>query len=376
MSRILLVVDVPWAFVMNRLSLAEHARAQGFDVHIASGVGGGEEPIIARGFPYHPLRLSRKGRNPLVEAWNVLELTRLYRRLRPDLVHHVTLKPILYGSLAARLAGVPAIVNAFAGLGYAFTESGKPAVAVTRTLLATALAAAVPRQRTINVFENPDDRAVMVQAGVCTPENGRVLPGVGIDVDAFRPSPEPAGRVRVTLAARMLREKGVMEFVAAARMLRGEGVDVEFVLAGAADPANPGSLSEAELSELHAQGDVQWLGFHKDMASLLSGSHVVCLPSYYREGIPRALLEGAACGRPLVAADVPGCREIVRDGVNGLLVKARDAEGLANAVRSLARDPETRRRFGAAGRRIVEQEYALPIVLRKMTGVYAEVLAA
>jgi|SRR6266508_4608755 len=375
MSRILLVVDVPWAFVMNRLSLAEHARAQGFDVHIASGVGGGEETIIARGFPYHPLRLSRKGRNPLFEAWNVLELTSLYRRLRPDVVHHVTLKPILYGSLAARLAGVPAVVNAFAGLGYAFTVSGTPAVAVTRTLLSAALAAAVPRQRTINVFENPDDRAVMVQAGVCTPENARVLPGVGIDVDAFRPSPEPLGRVRVTLAGRMLREKGVMEFVAAARMLRGEGIDLEFVLAGAADPANPGRLSEAELSGLHAQGDVRWLGFQKDMASLLSGSHVVCLPSY-REGLPRALLEGAACGRPLVATDVPGCREIVRDGVNGLLVKARDAEGLANAVRSLARDPETRRRFGAAGRRIVEQEFALPIVLRKMTGIYAEVLAA
>jgi glycosyltransferase involved in cell wall biosynthesis len=367
----LFVINVPWFFVMHRMPFAIRARELGYDVHIACGVGPGEEGIRREGFAYHQLSLTRTGRNPFGEVRAVAELARLYRDLRPGIVHHVTIKPIIYGSIAARKAGVPAVINAFAGLGYAFSARGVWADVRRRALL-SALRFALSRTPSSAVFENDDDRELLESAGVVRREHAHVLPGVGADTTVYRPSPEPAGRVRVVLASRMLWEKGVGEFVRAAELLHAEGVDAEFWLVGDVDKGNPGSLTRSQLEDWHSRGVIVWRGFESDMPRLLRECHVVCLPTYYREGIPRILLEAAASGRPIVATAMPGCREICIPEVTGLQVPPRDPRSLAAALKRLIADPLLRKRMGDHGRQLVEARFALPLVLDRMMSIYRD----
>jgi glycosyltransferase involved in cell wall biosynthesis len=368
--RLLIVVNVAWFFVMHRLPIALMARARGVDVHIACGEGEGTEEIIARGFPFHPLPLTRTPLAPLRDSRALWSLVTLYRRLRPDVVHHVTLKPILYGSIAARIAGIPSVVNAFAGLGYAFGGSAGFArlrrIAIER-LLARSLR--LPRQSI--VFENSDDRRLLIESGAVSAEQSVVISGVGVDTSIYRPTPEPAGPVCVLLASRMLREKGIEYFVSAAERLRSRGSQARFVLVGTPDPFNPGSIDESRLRAWNDSGAVEWRGFESDMPKVLAAAHIVCLPTFYREGVPRILMEGAACARALVATDMPGCRDIVQNGVNGLLVPPHDVDKLAAALELLIDDAVLRVRFGAAGRTLVERRFALPLVLDQFWRIYS-----
>jgi len=367
--RLLIVVNVPWFFTLHRLPLALMARARGIDVHVACGEGEGSEAITAAGLRFHALPLTRRPFAPLRDAMCIAALVRLYRELRPDVVHHVTLKPVIYGSIAARRAGVPGVLNAFAGLGYAFSGRSPPARlrrAVIQRLIRHALR--LPRQKV--VFENADDRELLTRAASLPRDDTLVIPGVGVDTNDYHPSDEPPGPVRVLLAARMLREKGVVYFVEVARRLQRQGVAARFVLAGAPDPFNNGSLTGAQLREWHQEGVVEWLGPRADMPQVLRDAHVVCLPSYYREGVPRILLEAAASARALVTTDMPGCREVVRDGVNGFVVPIHDIDALEGALKRLIVDRQLRARYGAAGRRIVEEEFALPRVLERFWSVY------
>jgi glycosyltransferase involved in cell wall biosynthesis len=370
--RILFLITEDWYFWSHRLDLARAVRDAGMEVLVATRVGDYGKRIEDEGFRLIPIRMSRGSWNPLREAATVLDVTRLYRRERPDLVHHVAMKPMLYGSIAARLAGVPAVVNAFAGLGYAFIAEHQSA-RLLRGLIGWALrwALALPRSRVI--VQNDTDREQLVQAGIVHPSQVVVIRGAGVDTTTFSPTPEPAGTPVIMLASRMLWDKGVGEFVEAIRLLKARGLDFKGVLVGMLDEDNPACIPHERLRSWQADGVIEWRGHKDDMPRVLASAHIVVLPSY-REGFPKVLLEAAACARPIVATDVPGCREIVQHGVNGLLVPPRDAKALAEAIATLVQDRAMRLRMGTCGREIVKREFSAEQVARETLEVYRELL--
>lgn len=371
--RLLFVVNSDWFFLSHRLALAQRAREAGYDVHVATLDTGKAEAIREEGFPFYPLSMSRQGMHPLKELESVLGLLRLYRDCRPDIVHHVTPKPVLYGSLAARLVPGLAVVNAVTGMGHLFTDTTRTTLLQRTVRGMYAVALRHPLSRTI--FQNGDDYAEFTNLGLVAPARAEVIRGSGVDCERFFPRPSPGGTPIVMMVARMLWDKGIGEFVEAARRLRGKGVNCRFVLVGAPDPGNPTSVPEDRLRAWADAGDVEWWGYHTDVPALLASASVVVLPSYYREGLPKSLLEAAACARPLVATDVPGCREVVRDGVTGLLVPPRDPEALGAAVAELLSDPDKRSRLGLAAREVAIQEFEEGLIIRATMGVYRRLLA-
>ncbi len=361
-------------FFAHRLGLACALRDAGFEVHAACPAGRSVSLIEAEGIKVHTIPLTRSGLKPWVEIGTVVALVRLYRRLRPDLVHHLRLKPVVYGSLAAWWAGVPAVVNLLTGLGYVFTvDSFKTRLLRTAIKWAGRIAFRHSNQRI--VFQNPDDRLVFTECGIVPAEDTLLIRGSGVDVSLFRPRPEPDGPPLVVLASRMLSDKGIAEFVEAARTLKLSGVNATFALVGDTDPNNPSAIPTAQLEEWRDSGAVEWWGQQSDMKGVLARSHVVCLPSF-REGAPKVLMEAAACGRPIVTTDAPGCREIVRNGENGFLVPVRNSEALAAALRQLIENADLRCRMGARSREIAVEEFSLERVIGATLDVYHELLAA
>ncbi|KTG16277.1 MULTISPECIES: glycosyltransferase family 4 protein [unclassified Guyparkeria] len=372
-GRLLYVVNSVEFFLSHRLPVAMAAQQQGYEVHVATPLSdaGATREITARGMMHHPISLSRRGTNPVVELWSLWRLYRLMCRVRPDVVHLVTIKPVLYGGIAARLAGVPGLVAAVSGLGAVFMD-GRDGIVRRIVHGLYRLALGHPNARVI--FQNPDDRAALVQIGAVRPEQGRLIRGSGVRLADYPYLPEPEGRPVVTMAARLLRDKGVDEFVQMAQRLRAEGVDAEFRLIGSPDPGNPSSVAPSDVERWRTQGDVTLPGYRADIARQYAESHIVCLPSY-REGLPKSLVEAAACGRAVVTTDVPGCRDAIEPGESGLLVPVRDVDALARVVRSLLEDPERRRRMGEAGRRLAEREFAIERIVDAHLAIYRDVLA-
>jgi glycosyltransferase involved in cell wall biosynthesis len=370
--RLLFLITEDWYFWSHRLDLARAAREAGFEVLVATRVRAHGERIVREGFKLLPIRITRRNWYPWRELAAVMELVGLYRRERPDIVHHVAMKPILYGSVAARLVSVHVVVNAFAGLGYIFIATGRW-VGWVRVLLGIALrwTLALPQSRV--VFQNAHDRELLIHEAIVQPSQTVVIRGSGINTETFAPSPEPAGEPLVVLASRMLWDKGVGEFVEAARLLKAQGIRARFVLAGMVDEENPAQITERRLRTWQDEGLVEWWGHQDDMRRVLSAAHVVVLPSY-REGLPKVLLEAAACARPIVATDVPGCREVVRDGDNGILVPPKDSHALAAAIEKLVQEPALRARMGAQGRALVVKEFSVERIAGETLGLYRELL--
>lgn len=369
--RLLFVVNDADFFVSHRLAIAVAAREQGAEVHVATPRGPGIARIEQVDLGHHEIPMSRRGINPLAETRSLLALVRLFRKVRPDVVHLVTMKPVIYGGIAARLCHVPSVVAAVAGLGYLSdsTEAGGRWLRrATLPLLRSALGH--PKLRVI--FQNPDDKRALVSMTALREEQTVLIPGSGIELDRYRYLSEPEPPIVVTLASRLLKPKGIAEFVSAARQLRERGRDVRFRIAGAVDPGNPLTVTEDQLDRWRSEGDVEILGHRADIPALFAASHIVCLPSYYGEGVPRVLLEAAACGRPVVTTDSAGCRDAIVDGETGLLVPPRDATALANAIDALASDEKMRRRMGASGRLLAEQEFDVRRVVERHLEIYAE----
>ena len=372
-KRLLLNVNVAWFFLSHRLAVARAARDAGFDVHVTADVGSDEEvaAILKEELTFHRVRLSRGGLLPTRDLSYLAQLTSVMRHVKPDLVHNITAKPIVYGTMVARALGIAGIVNAVSGLGYSFS-GGQERWLVSR-LLASAYRFALRRPGIRVVFQNTDDIEAFVSARIIDPAQAILIRGSGVDLEAFALSSEPGGRPRVGLPARMLRDKGVVEFARAAELLRSRGIAATFLLAGMLDEANPAGLSQPELSQLQDGTGVEWLGHVADMPALLRSVHVVCLPSY-REGLPKALIEACAAGRAIVAKDVPGCREVVNHELNGLLVRPRDTGALADALQRLLSDPTLRTKMGMAGRRKAEAEFDVAAVVRATLDVYRKIL--
>ena len=354
--KLVYLVTEDWYFLSHRLPAARAARDAGFEVVVAARIRDGRAAIEAEGFRVIPLAWKRGGWNPFAELCAVAAIRSLYRRERPDIAHHVAMKPVLEGSLAARLAGVPAVVNALTGLGYLFIGRDGPA-RVLGPLARLGLKLLLARGANWRVVtQNPDDLEALVARGIVRRESAVLIPGSGVDLARFAPSSEPAGAPAAALVGRMLWDKGVGELAEAARLLKARGVALRIRLAGPEDPENPAAIPRATLDGWVREGAVEWLGQVQDVASLWRDTAIAVLPSY-REGLPKALLEAAAAGRPMVAADVPGCREIVRHGETGLLVPPRDAAALADALERLAGDPALRQRLGAAARKLAERRF-------------------
>jgi glycosyltransferase involved in cell wall biosynthesis len=371
--KILFFVTEDWYFCSHRLPLGIAAREAGYQVAVLTRVQDHGARIEAAGLRLIPIKLARGGRNPLAEGLALWRLYRALRRERPDLLHNVALKPVLYGTLAARLAGVPRIVNALAGLGHIFADSGR--ARGLRWAVQRAFRWLLNGNRSRVIVQNPDDLRLLMAVGALSAERAVLIRGSGVDLTEFRPGPEPEGTPVVALAARLLWDKGVGEFVEAARRLKAEGVAARFVLVGDADAENHSAIPIRQLEAWKDSGAVEWWGKRDDMPAVFAACHIVCLPSYYGEGVPKVLLEAAAAGKPIVTTDRPGCREAVRDGDNGLLVPAKDAGALAQALRTLLADPSLRARMGARGREIAESGFSVERVVAETLAVYRTLLA-
>ncbi len=395
--KIIFFANTEWYLYNFRLPLARYLRDHGHEVVMLSPPGPYVVRLQAAGFRALTVPMQRRSLNPLRELALFHQIRQIYAQERPDLAHHFTIKCVVYGALAARLTGVPKRINAVTGLGHVFTSDRLKARLLrppVRALLRLALGGANSRL----IVQNPDDQAAFQQAGLIEPGHLRLIRGSGVSTERFQPvkhqpthpNPLPRGgkgldysanphqsggrgleSLKILLASRLLWEKGIGEYVAAARQFRREGVAAEFLLAGDPDPGNPASIPVEQLDRWRQDGDVTLLGHIDDMAALLAQTDIAVLPSY-REGTPRSLLEAAACGLPLIATDAPGCREIVEHEVNGLLVPIKDALALAAALRRLCQESATRQRMSHASRAKVLAEFDERIVFEQTLAVYEE----
>jgi len=366
-------VTEDWYFWTHRLPLAQAARQEGFRVIVAARVAGHGERIEAEGFKLHPLAWRRRGDGLMGAGRALIEIFRLYRKERPRLVHHVALKAVVFGSIAAFAARVPRQINAIAGLGFVFTHLSLKTLAI-RVAILQVLRIFVKRAGSHVIVQNPSDAEYLIGHGVVRRNQVSIIRGSGVDVARFLPYPEPSGRIVVATVSRMLRHKGIEILVNAAHLLRGRGLDLRFLLIGPIDADSPAPLLESELDGWTKTGVVEWLGALDDIPDVWASAHIAAFPSFYREGVPLAMLEAAACGRPIVSTDIPGCREVVEQGVNGFLVRENDVVALADAIEVLVRDRELRLRMGQAGRVRVQRYFAKEIIVDQTLALYRDAI--
>lgn len=371
--KLLYLVTEDWFFFSHFLDRARAAKRKGFDVIVATRPGSCIDRFREEGFRFIPVEIDRRSVNPWEAFRLLLRILRIYFQERPDLVHHIALKPALIGTLAAKIAGIKAIVNAPVGMGFMFSSESSFASYV-RPLAIWLLKITLNPKGSWVVLENRDDLAMLIKMGAIRSDCAVLIRGAGVDVHRYFPQPFPAGRCRVLFLARMLRDKGLFEFVAAAKILKAKGVEADFLLAGSPDSGNPTSVSEREIHAWQGDGIVQWLGHQEDVSSIINQSHIVCLPSY-REGLPKALLEAMACGRPIVTTDVPGCREAVQQGENGLIVPAKAVEALAKAIEGLIVAPSLWVSMGKRGREMGETEFSSEIICEETMSLYQKAIA-
>ncbi|HUD42972.1 MAG TPA: glycosyltransferase family 4 protein [Dokdonella sp.] len=375
--KIVLFANTDWYLYNFRRALALALREAGYEVVLLSPAGPYGARLEAEGLRWQPVPMSRRSLNPLREARLLLHLAALFRRERPALVHGFTIKCAVYGALAARMARVPARISAVAGMGYVFTSTDLKA-RLLRPPLRGLMRAAFDGANARVILQNPDDAKLFREARLADARRIVLIPGSGVDCTRFVPEPmrgPPRAPFRVLLAARLLWDKGVAEYAAAARLLHAQGRAIECLLAGEPDPGNPAAVPEATVREWDASGVLRWLGHVEDMPALLATVDLVVLPSY-REGLPKGLIEAAACAKPLITTDVPGCRDVVEHEVDGLRVPPRDAAALAGAIARLHDDPDLATRLGRAARIKASSTFDERIVIERTLAVYRELIGS
>ncbi len=372
-KRILFLVTEDWYFYSHRLCIARAAREIGYEVLVAARFKNYFEPLKNEGFKLIPISLRRKSMNPIKEIFSILEILNIYKRERPDIVHHIAIKPILYGSWAARIIRVPAVINTIPGLGYVFVAKEWKA-RILKPVIKLAYKSALSIKHSLVIFQNPEDRSNFINSKIIREKQSTMIKSSGVNVSKFKPTPEQEGKPIILLASRMIWDKGVGELVKAARILKKDSVNCRVVLVGDPDPENPASISKDNLNNWNSEAIIEWWGYKKDMVKIFEKAHIVVLPTTYGEGIPKVLIEAAASGRPIVANDMPGCREIVRQNINGLLVPPRDEKALAEAIKYLVNNPEKRKLMGERGREIAVSEFSEEKVVKETLAVYEKLL--
>lgn len=372
-AKVLLVAHWDWVLYNFRLPLAKALRGRGFDVVFVCPYGDYVGKLRGEGFRWIRWEVERRNLNPVGEFAAIFNLARIYRKEKPQIVHHFTIKPNLYGSIAALLTGMKKTINTFTGLGFLFSDHSL--ARRLRTIVLPIAKRAFKLSKGWSVFQNRQDLETCLHLRLVLPDKAILIPGTGVDTNRFRPNHSKSlNRTPIALmAARLLWDKGVGEFVEAARLLKAKGIEVDFWLAGKPDDGNPMCVPEDWLNKCHEEGLIKWLGHRDDMPEILQQADIAILPSYH-EGVPRFLLEAAACGLPLVATDIEGCRVVVRNGVNGFLVPVRDPRALADSIEILVKDPKLRIEMGIASRKIAESEFDERIILDKWLALYDQVM--
>lgn len=327
---------------------AQAAIKAGYRVSVVTRRRDAAKHLESLGIEFVNIEFARRGLNPFAEIATIIKLRSILTKLRPDIIHNIALKPVVLGSIAAQLTRFRNVVNAPVGMGYVFTSDEKQALFL-RPLVKVLIRYVLSRQNSRVIIENNDDLDNLVTGKFAKRTSIALIKGAGVDLTKFQPTQEPPTPINVIMVSRMLRDKGVNEYVEAARLISKNDKTTNFVLVGDVDDGNPTSITHKQLNEWNQESNVKWLGTRTDIATLFSNSHIACLPSY-REGLPKSLIEAAASGLPIVTTDVPGCREIVTEGVNGFLVPARDSEQLAMAIQKLIQNPILRLEMGANNR--------------------------
>ncbi len=366
--KLLFLVTDDRYFISHRLPMARAAKSAGFEVHVGTRVKTFGAAIRGEGYILHDLPWEKLKRSPFDILKDILAIRQLYQSLKPDLVHHIALVPVMFGQIAATGLGI-ATVNTIAGLGSGFIGRGLKGK-LLKSGLVIALRTLLSRRASMTVVQNADDRSALQSIGVPS-DRIRLVAGSGVDTDLLKPLPEPEGPITIGIAARMLDDKGIRPLVKAQALLREKGLDTRLLLAGDYDPTNRSAIKIEELQTFARQPGVEWLGHIEDIAALWARCHIAALPSR-REGLPKALLEAASLGRPLIATDVPGCRDVAIDGETGLLVPVDDAEALARAIETLVRDPALRAQMGQAGRRRVEKLFSSTAIGTEIAAIYRD----
>jgi len=371
--RMVMFVNADWVFLTHRLALARRLRDLGVEVIVAAGLERGHQTAIeGLGFRFVPIPMQRGSRNPLTELAAVRAILDLYRRERPDFVHQFNAKPILYGSLAARLTGVRAVVDTIPGLGPLFDTPGVWGMKLR--MVSRVYAAVFAGNRVRVIVQNPDDRREMLDRGIVPDQRLTLIRGSGVDVHHWTPGEEGTGTPTVILASRLIWAKGLAELAEASRQLRRDGVAVRVLVAGEPDPESRDRVPAETLRAWEAEGLIEWIGFRDDLRDVVRSAAFAVLPSYYKEGVPKSLLEALAAGKPILTTDAPGCREVVVPGENGLLVPPRDAPSLACAMKRLLADRALRARMGARSRAMALEQFSDDSVNARIIDVYREVL--
>ena len=370
MKNLFIIVNVDWFFLSHRLPVALAAQKAGWDVTIVTADTGKLKDIEAKGLKVINLPMSRSGKNILEELGTLNFLRKLYKREKPDVVHHVGMKTILWGTLAAKFAHVKGVVNAISGLGGFFAEDNKGMMA---KLMPKVLKFSHNRKNLLCIFQNDDDKGLYVKNGIIKEEQARYIKGSGVNLNEFCYTPEPTdGKIRVILTARMIVEKGVFILTEAAEKLRSKyGDKVEFLLVGGIDD-HPGAITKEQLEAVCDGKYIQWLGYRTDVKELLQSSHIVAFPSYYMEGLPKSLIEADAIGRPVITCNSVGCKEAVIDGHNGYLIPTKDVDALEEKLDILLNDAKLRQEMGRNSRKYAEENFSIDVVIERHLKIYQE----
>lgn len=373
MKKLFIVVNVDWFFLSHRKDIALAAQNAGWDVTIVTADTGKIENIEAIGLKTINLPMSRSGMNIKEELGTLYFLLKLYKREKPDVVHHVGMKTILWGTLAAKFANIYGIVNAISGLGGFFAESNKGVMA---RVMPKVLRYSHNRKNLLCIFQNDEDKGLYVKKGIIKAEQARYIKGSGVNLKEFCYTPEPTeGKIRVILTARMIVEKGIFILTEAAEKLRKEYENkVEFLLVGGIDD-HPGAITKEQLAAVCDGKYIQWLGYRTDVKELLKSSHIVAFPSYYMEGLPKSLIEADAIGRPVITCNSVGCKEAVIDGYNGYLVPIKNVDALVKKLDILLNDVKLRQKMGENSRKYAEEYFSIDVVIERHLSIYQELIA-
>ena len=361
--KILFFANTSWNLFNFRFHLIESLSKAGHDVHLLSPEDEYTHLLTEQGFTWHPINISRKGMNPFGEFATILRIRAAFKKIEPDIVFNFTPKCVLYGSPVARQLKIPQVINTISGLGFLFSGT-RAKMPLVRKLVRGFYRFSMAGSKVI--FQNPEDMDEFEKRHIIRKKQGYLVASSGVDTTKFGYSEENNATPMIMLPARLIREKGAYDFVDAARLLHQKGYPARFILVGQIDKGNPSAISKDQISQWVEEGSVEWWGWRSDMEEVLQKANIVCLPTFYREGTPKSLLEAAACGRAIIATNVPGCREIVRDGENGILIEPNNHKMLADAIQRLLDDPNLRQRMGKAGRAFVESDFQNTLITAKI----------
>ena len=375
MRRLLFIVNVDWFFVSHRFEIATKAAHYGYEVHIAARITDKHHFLIESGMNIHPLKLHRSNSGFFSLLYEFIEIYSVIRSVSPDIVHLVTIKPVLLGGIASRLTKVPAVVSAVSGLGHIFVSVGFFAY-LRKKIVSMLYRAALGNKNQSVIFQNRSDMGLLNSVVGNISNSSILIPGSGVDLSVFVKTHLPIGKPIVMLASRLLKEKGVYEFVEAANIVNKTKKIARFVLVGSADSLNPSSILQSELDDWQKKGVIELVDWLDSMHEVISTATIVTLPSFYGEGLPKVLIEAAACGRAVITTDHPGCRDAIEEGVTGLLVPVKDANALAKALKLLLSDPERCAEMGRAGRKRAEELFDVNLVVEKHMEIYQELLSS